>query len=50
MNGIKPSVSISRLPSLMPRNLMLAASVIAAVVTETAFADGPEAKAHLQAT
>ena len=44
MNFIKHSVSISRLPSLMPRRLMLAASVIAAAVTGTAFADEPEAK------
>ena len=44
MNFIKHSVSIPRLPSLMPRSLMLAASVIAAAVTGTAFADEPEAK------
>lgn len=44
MSFIKHSVSISRLPSPMPRSLMLAAFVMAAAVSRTAFAGAPEAK------
>ena len=43
MSFIKHSVSISRLPSLMPRSLMLAALTIAAVMSGAAFASEPSA-------
>jgi hypothetical protein len=44
MRLIKHSVSALRLPSLMPRSMMLVASAVAVAVSGTAFAGEPEAK------